>query len=204
MHDIGFMQGRLSPRVNGKIQAFPAAYWEAEFPQAEQLELRLIEWTLDHDQLHSNPLLTKEGREQIANLSRAYRVRVQSVTGDCFMHIPFHKSAGDNRRRLIKDLHAVVRACGLAGVRYLVFPLVDAGRVENAAQVASLREGLASVEPLLLEQRVTILFESDFAPQALANFIATYPLNLYGINYDIGNSASLGYDPREEIRANGA
>ena len=30
-------------------------------------------------------------------------------------------------------------------------------------------------------------------------FILNYPSEYYGINYDIGNSACLGYDPEEEI-----
>jgi len=29
---IGFMQGRLSPQVNGKIQAFPWSHWQSELP----------------------------------------------------------------------------------------------------------------------------------------------------------------------------
>lgn len=37
----------------------------------------------------------------------------------------------------------------------------------------------------------------------MANFIATYPSKRFGINYDIGNSASLGFDPAEEIAAYG-
>jgi hexulose-6-phosphate isomerase len=198
------MQGRLSPRINGKIQAFPAGYWEAEFPQAEQLGLPLMEWTLDQDGLHDNPLLTEGGRERIARLSLVHGVRVQSVTGDCFMHTPFHKSPSERRAELLDDLRAVIHGCGLAGVRFLVFPLVDAGRIENAAQAEILREGLAAVEPLLREQRVTMLFESDYSPAALAAFIAAYPADLFGINYDIGNSASLGHDPRAEIHACGA
>ncbi|HXI35583.1 MAG TPA: sugar phosphate isomerase/epimerase [Burkholderiales bacterium] len=204
MHAIGFMQGRLSPRINGRIQAFPAAYWEAEFPQAERLGLSLVEWTLDQEGLHANPLLTENGREQIGRLSRKHGIRVQSVTGDCFMQAPFHKAQGADHERLLDDLRAIIRACGAAGVRFLVFPLVDAGRIENAPQAEALHEGLAAVEPLLRELRVMMLFESDFAPRALAAFIAGYPGDVFGINYDIGNSASLGHDPREEIRACGA
>ena len=32
---IGFMQGRLSPMVNGKIQAFPYETWKNEFAIAK-------------------------------------------------------------------------------------------------------------------------------------------------------------------------
>ena len=39
---IGFMQGRLSPLVDGKIQAFPWDHWQAEFPEAERLDLPVM------------------------------------------------------------------------------------------------------------------------------------------------------------------
>ena len=53
---IGFMQGRLSPQVDGKIQAFPWQHWRDEFPAAQKLNIPLMEWTLDHDRLtEENP-----------------------------------------------------------------------------------------------------------------------------------------------------
>mgnify|MGYP001554379746 CR=1 FL=1 len=48
---IGFMQGRLSPLVDGKIQAFPWAHWRDEFPAGDECGIHLMEWTLDHDRL---------------------------------------------------------------------------------------------------------------------------------------------------------
>lgn len=45
------MQGRLSPLVNGCIQAFPWSCWRDEFPLAQQHGFRLLEWTLDQDRL---------------------------------------------------------------------------------------------------------------------------------------------------------
>ena len=52
---IGFIQGRLSPIIDGKIQAFPWEHWKEEFPLAQQSGLRLLEWTLDDDRLYQNP-----------------------------------------------------------------------------------------------------------------------------------------------------
>ena len=39
---IGFVQGRLSPLVDGNIQAFPRDYWRHEFALAEQLGFDLM------------------------------------------------------------------------------------------------------------------------------------------------------------------
>ena len=48
---IGFMQGRLSALVDGKIQAFPWDAWREEFPRARDLGLTRMEWTIDQERL---------------------------------------------------------------------------------------------------------------------------------------------------------
>ncbi|MEB3185785.1 MAG: TIM barrel protein, partial [Cyanobacteriota bacterium] len=46
---------------------------------------------------------------------------------------------------------------------------------------------------------LSILFESDLPPSSLARFIEKLPADVFGINYDTGNSASLGYSPIDEF-----
>ena len=65
---IGVMQGRLSPAIENKIQAFPADTWQTEFQKAQRLGLDFIEWTLDQSMLYENPLLTPVGLDKIQNL----------------------------------------------------------------------------------------------------------------------------------------
>ena len=89
------------------------------------------------------------------------------------------------------------------GIRTLVIPLVDNGRLENDLQAQDLYEGLAEVTPLLHQYGLRIAFESDFPPEQLRSLLAPLDPTCFGVNYDIGNSASLGYDPREEIKAYG-
>lgn len=203
-HAVGFMQGRLSPRVDGKIQAFPAATWEQEFPAARALALDTIEWTLDQAGLRANPLLTVPGRARIAALAADHRLRVASVTGDCFMQAPFWKAAGDARAALLDDLDAVLDACADLGVRHVVVPLVDNGGLADADQEAVLLDALLARADRLRRDGLVIAFESDFGPDALARLIDRFPAGPFGVNYDIGNSASLGFDPRAEIAAYGA
>jgi len=201
---VGFMQGRLSPLVNGKIQAFPWDRWRDEFFIAQQHGFRLMEWTLDQERLHENPLMTPAGRDEIRRLSAAHGVTVASLTGDCFMQAPFYKAGGVERERLLGDLNHILDACAGLGVRFIVLPLVDNGRLENAHQENSLRAGLESIQPVLEETGMKIVFESEYPPERLKTFIDSFPMHAFGINYDIGNSASLGFDPAEEITAYGA
>lgn len=200
---IGFMQGRLTPPVDGKIQAFPAAHWRDEFRHAETAGFALMEWTLDHVGLDRNPLMTPEGRAEIAALSDRHGLRVGSVTGDCFMQAPFWKAGGSEREALVGGMRAVVEAAGDLGARHIVVPLVDNGSLETDEEQASLLDGLAALDADLERAGCAIAFECDFPPARLAAFIAGLEPARYGINYDIGNSAALGYDPDEELAAYG-
>jgi hexulose-6-phosphate isomerase len=153
--------------------------------------------------LAENPLVTREGQREIARLVASTAVAVWSVTGDCFMQAPFWKAAGSERRRRLEEVRLVCDACSEVGGRWVVIPLVDNGSVRSADERSSLHEGLAEIATILRTGGVGIAFESDLPPERLPEFIAGYPAECFGINLDIGNSASLGYRPEHEIPALG-
>ena len=200
---IGFMQGRLSPLVGGRIQAFPWDTWEREFPQAQSCGIHLMEWTLDQDRLYENPLLVKSGQARIKDLCASHGLSIPSLTGDCFMQAPFWKTEGGAALALQQDFLAVVDACSVVGVQMLVVPLVDNGKLDTREQEDKLVEFLLAHAEHFGAHRVRIIFECDFVPAELARFIGRLPSVGFGINYDIGNSAALGYSPLEEFRVYG-
>jgi hexulose-6-phosphate isomerase len=196
---IGFMQGRLSPQIDGKIQAFPAAHWREEFALGEHLGFASLEWTLDQSGLDANPLMTADGRQEIARLEQRHGLKVGSITGDCFMQAPFWKLAGPERMERLADLQAVIAAAGAVGADRVVVPLVDNGSVDTPDEIANFLEGVLACAALLRDQGVRIAIESDLPPTELAALIAQLPRDLAGVNLDIGNSASLGWSPEIEI-----
>ncbi len=197
------MQGRLSPLVDGRIQAFPWTAWKDEFPLAGQIGLRLMEWTLDQDRLYENPLLTAQGQTETQNLCRRYEISIPSLTGDCFMQAPFWKANAAQGKALKNDFVAIADACAIVGIDMIVVPLVDNGRLDTREQEDALVEFLQAQSPFLADRGLRVIFESDFAPEELARFIDRLAPPLFGINYDIGNSAALGFRPREEFAAYG-
>ncbi|MHB9073510.1 MAG: sugar phosphate isomerase/epimerase family protein [Desulfobaccales bacterium] len=201
--EIGFMQGRLSPLIDGKIQSFPWPYWREEFGLAANYGFHLMEWTLDQDRLSENPLMTKEGAEEIRRLSAKHGITVASLTGDCFMQAPFYKAAGQAREQLLSNLEQILINSGSLGIKWVVLPLVDKGRLEDQHQEEALLADLERVKNILRDARVQLVFESDFSPEPLAAFIKRLDPEYFGINYDIGNSAALGYNHEEEIAAYG-
>lgn len=202
-YQIGFMQGRLSPMVNGRIQSFPWDCWQAEFASAQKNGFELMEWTLDQDRLYENPLLTPAGQKEIAELRHAHGLRIGSLTGDCFMQCPFWKAAGAAGEKLEEDFRAIARACSVVGISMMVLPLVDNGSLSSRTEEDRLIAMLEGHVGLLRELGVMAVFESDFAPAELARFIDRLEPSVFGVNYDIGNSAGLGMRPDDEIEAYG-
>ena len=194
------MQGRLSETVDGKIQAFPWSNWENEFPIASELGFELMEWTLDQFRLFENPLMTNEGQTKIRKLSKKYQIQILSLTGDCFMQSPFWKVAGEDQKRLKEDFLAICRACSALSIRLIVVPLVDNGRLDNAVQENILVDFLLANRNFFIKNKLKIIFESDYLPADLARFMTLLPEEeIFGVNYDIGNSAAFGFNPSEEF-----
>lgn len=198
------MQGRLCDQIDGKIQAFPWRDWESEFPLAAELGILTMEWTLDQEGLYENPLMTTVGQSRIQRLCQKYHVTIPSLTGDCFMQAPFWKSEWKAKNRRKDDFLAICSACAVVGIRMVVVPLVDRGRLESLEQEDELVDFLLEQQFFFAEQGIQIIFESEYTQQELGRFISRLPSPLFGINYDIGNSAALGFDPVEEFAAYGS
>lgn len=170
-----------------------------EFSIAKRAGIRSMEWTLDQERLHENPLMTTEGRALIRSLCEDNELIIPSLTGDCFMQAPFWKSGGANRERLHKDFISVCVASSAIGIKLIVVPLVDNGSLENIEQEDLLVEFLLAEQKSFETLNVSIIFESDYSPEKLRRFIARLPAACFGINYDIGNSAAIGFNPKDEF-----
>ena len=199
--NIGFMQGRLSPIIDGKIQSFPWQSWQKEINGAKEIGLNLMEWTLDQYGLYENPLMTQSGQSEIRSLSKKFKFSIPSLTGDCFMQSPFWKTTKmTDEEELKRDFNAILSACRKVGITLVVVPLVDNGRIENREQENCLVNFLLEQESKISNLGIKIIFESDFDPWNLGRFISRLSNKNFGINYDIGNSAALGFNPIEEFR----
>ena len=203
-NNIGFMQGRLSPIVNNVIQQFPFDSWEDEFPQANKLNINLMEWTLDYPNLRKNPLLKDKYLNHILFLSNKYNLKIPSVTLDCCMQRPFWKEKDSIIfDKLIDDFITIISYANKIKAKILVLPLVDNGSIQYKSEFDLLKKTLESLSYLLMQKNIKIAFESDYSPLKLTRFIDGFDHTLFGINYDSGNSSALGYDPYEEINSYG-
>ena len=193
------MQGRLSKPVKNLIQAFPWEDWEKEFKIANEISVNLMEWTLDDYKFFENPIMNNIGREKIRDLRKRFKINIHSLTGDCFMQKPFWKATLEKRKILEDKFLYVCESCSSLGVKIIVVPLVDNGAIENSEQEDRLIEFFLDNVSIFKKLNLQIAFESDYIPLKLKMFISKFPENLFGINYDTGNSAALGFNSSEEF-----
>lgn len=158
-----------------------------------------MEWTLDLERIFENPLMTPTGRTEIRALARNHAIRIPSLTADCCMQAPFWKAAGQEQEERVAVFEKLLLACGAMGIGKIILPLVDGGTLSTPWEEATLKKIMLQFQPLLQRQHVTVAFESDYAPPRLAAFMQDLPAPMFGINYDMGNSASLGWEPEEEL-----
>ena len=120
--NIGFIQGRLSPITNNRIQQFPWNSWQNEFSIASKNEINLIEWTIDSFKFYLNPLINLNQWEEINTIASKNNILIPSVTCDYFMENPPWKSDID---LIKKGIIAIFQGMKNISAKILVVPLVD-------------------------------------------------------------------------------
>ncbi len=60
-HRVGVMQGRLSPRPEHRLQAFPHQCWPEEFALAKRLGFSYLEWIYEAERAQENPIASAKG-----------------------------------------------------------------------------------------------------------------------------------------------
>ncbi len=204
MLKVGIFQGRLSPIVDGKIQAFPQQGWEAEFTAAKACGFELMEWVLDSGSLLVNPILSRAGRSRILDLSRQSEIRVSAVCVDNFMDFPVWASCdlgdGWTPRRLLEEL---IGTCPAIGVEHIEIPLIGKSSIESPGHEKLAVAFLNKIASLCEMHGVNILLETSLPPKGVASFLEKLHSKRILLNYDLGNSAYWQFNPREELRLYG-
>lgn len=200
---IGVMQGRLTPSNGRGIQFFPFENWENEFDLAAKLGLDEIEFIFDHQRYRYNPLWTREGRIKINRLIKNTGVRVNNICADYFMHKPFFRVSKDSWGENIRVLRGLIKYSFEIGATRIEIPLVDNSSITSSEEETILVNSLTRCVPLIEKYGVRIGFETDLGPDKFLSLIKKVDNHLIGVNYDTGNSASLGYDPSEELNTFG-
>ena len=193
---LGIMQGRLVPPIDGKLQAFPTNGWNKELEICRGLGVECIEWVYDGEDLYflPNPISTFEGANALSGIQSP---RITSLCADYFVKAPLLRVPDGIKVQRIARLRWLIFQCGLANIPILVLPFVDDNSIRTQEEIQETIDNLQSLGDLLESCDVRIALEANLSPFNFKSLIKQLDGTI-AINYDSGNSASLGYDMEEE------
>lgn len=197
------MQGRLSPPEDGRFQCFPRQAWATEIESAPLIPLRGIEWIYDLHGQGVNPLETAVGRADLMARLRVAGIEVVSICADYFMDCPLVGVDQSVQSERIEKLKWLVSICPEIGIERIVLPFVDASRIASAKHANDALHALAEALPEAASRGVEFHLETDLNPGDFRAFLADADSPMIRVNYDSGNSGSLGYSVDEEFAAYG-
>ena len=198
------MQGRLLPKYQGRYQAHPLGYWQKEFRIAQQLGLGCIEFILDFNDAEENPLLKAGGVDEINTAIEKTGVTIQTICADYFMEAPIHSEnieVSEQSQQIMKRLlNSAAELC----VTDVVIPCVDQSSLNDQDSIDRFVQQLFPLVKIAEEKKINLSLETDLAPKQFLELLDRINSDRVTVNYDIGNSAALGYDPVEELNAYGS
>jgi sugar phosphate isomerase/epimerase len=200
---LGVMQGRLVPKYQGRYQAFPIGMWENEFKVAQECDLDLIEFILDFNDADENPLLKEGGVDEIANAIKVSGVSVKTICADYFMEAPLHSSDDKAAEKSFKILERLLEAAKILKITDIVIPCVDQSSLETEVSVDRFVQQISKIIPRIERQNINLSLETDLSPKPFVELLERLNSKNITVNYDIGNSAALGFDSDEELEAYG-
>lgn len=199
-NDIGIVQGRLSPPVPGRLQAFPWASWADEFPRARAAGVALLEWVFEADRHAENPIWTTDGVTAIQRQVEATGVPVASLCADYFMAHPLFGGSARTRDEAIGVLERVLRHGSAVGVRTVLVPVLEQTELQSARDKAELLSSLQRPLDLAADLGMRIGLETELPAaeyRALIDDAAHPALAAY---YDVGNATARGFDVAADVR----
>jgi hexulose-6-phosphate isomerase len=200
--EIGIMQGRLSPRIDGKIQAYPAKTWQKEFEIAQQIGYAAIEWIVEKP-IETNALMTASGKAEIKKVIASTGVRIDYVCADIFMQQPLVRMTEETKSQNKEYLTAILKNSKEVGAIGVEIPFVDNSSIKNEKEKQEFIDAMKEAFILAKDLHLKISLETDLPPTDFQELLKYIDLDHIQANYDIGNSASLGFDPKEELEAYG-
>lgn len=198
-HNIGIMQGRLTPMKGRGIQFFPFEHWREEFQIAKEAGIDEIEFIFDYDRYEENPLWTAQGIKELQSIIENTGVSVNAVCFDYFMRRAFYKNlnAEELKKENITIIQRIIEAMKKLDISLIEIPLVDDSSLKTEEEKELFIEFIRNIASG--KSDIKFGLETDLAPAEFADYLDKIGLENVGANYDSGNSSGLGYDHYEEV-----
>jgi sugar phosphate isomerase/epimerase len=145
--------------------------------------------------------MSVEGLQKIKKIVDNTGVKVESVCADYFMESPLFRNR--ELSKSIETLIKLIKNVSFLGVNNIIIPCVDNSRFQSDSDKLEFIENMIQPLSYAQEYKVNLSLETDLNPLNFARLLDKFSSEYLTVNYDVGNSASLGYDSTEEFRAYG-
>mgnify|MGYP001165327805 FL=1 len=198
-HKFLVIQGRSIPQTDNSMQYFPSN-WKEEFPIINKLGFSGIEWIYDKKSELSNPILTKTGRMEMLRVSKKNNVNLENIVFDWFLSHPFLQKNELLQEKNVEKFQSLMQSCSDVGFRRIIFPLLDKNKINSDKEINNL---IKIFDKKIIEQLdsfdIEIHFETSLSPEKEKRIIESLNHKKIKICFDMGNSASEGFDPVKVI-----
>lgn len=189
---IGIVQGRLSKKVGNKIQAFPKK-WQKEFYIANEVGFDGIEFIFDKP---SNILLNTKKLNILKKLIEETSTKILSVSCDYSMYQPLYKK---NRLKSLELIKKVIITCDELKIPRIGLSFEDNSAILNNKDATNAIEIIRRIGKFAKKFNIIVTLETSLASNNIVSFIKKVGLNNVKINFDLGNSHSLGENTQDII-----
>lgn len=199
MLKLSIMQGRVINSESKKIQSFPYKNWMSEFEKLKLLKIKKLQWIYENNKLNDNPLNHKNFKKLSEQIKKKFNVRINSICADEFINRPLIRSQGLNKKSL-KVLLKLISLAQKLNIDYIILPFIDNSSIKKLDYVSELKNLFEIIYPKLIQSKIEIHLETDIPNKKIAKIINSEDFQKYiKINFDSGNTVSLGYNLYREI-----
>jgi len=194
------VQGRGLKQIKKDIQYFPIN-WEEEFPIIEKLGFDGIEWIYDDPVEYENPLLNSDGRKKMIDLSKQNSVKLENIVFDWFLRHPlFVDNDGVSLESKIKHMKKLIKFSSITGFQNIIFPILEKNNINSPQKFNKCVKIFKDyILDDLTEFNIQIHFETSLTSQIEKKLLNELNHDKLKICFDMGNSASYGYDCEKSI-----
>ena len=130
-------------------------------------------------------------------------VSVKTVCADYFMEAPLHSENTVMAARSASILRKLLQNVSKIGVTDIVIPCVDGSSLNTKESIVRFIKTLSPLLHKAEECKVNLSLETDLAPEPFSELLSSFKSERLTVNYDVGNSASMGFNLIDEFDSYG-
>ena len=151
--------------------------------------------------IQPNPILTSNGISEIGLLVKKHNITINSICADYFMTKKLFQENKEELEKNIEVLKKLIIQAKKMEIPMIEIPLVDSSSLKNDEDKLQIIESLKKTISLAEDNGIIINLETDLNPLDFKELLKKIDHPNINANYDSGNSTSLGYNSKEELKS---